>query len=523
MRLKPVVLCVLDGWGYRDSSCDNSIALASLPHWKQLWSQYPHTVLDASSGSVGLPEGQMGNSEVGHMTIGSGQVIMQDLPRINSAVQNNALLEYTELRHFIDVLKKTGGACHLLGLLSPGGVHSHMDHLLAISSTIASQSIKVWIHALLDGRDTPPQSALGYMKDFQQKLHPNAKIATVGGRYYGMDRDKRWERVQKAYDAMVSGAAPRYSSADEAISQSYANSITDEFVIPSVIGAYAGVENNDGFFMGNFRADRARQILEACMLPDFSGFNRIHKPQWSVTLGLVEYAENLLPHVPALFKPQKIHDSLGEIVAKHGLKQLRIAETEKYAHVTFFFNGGRESLFEGEERILIPSPKVATYDLKPEMSALELTERLVQEIGRDYFDLIIVNYANPDMVGHTGNIDASIKAVETVDVCLGKLSQAVRQKGGILVISADHGNVEEMVDSEGEPLTSHTLNLVPFVVVSDAHQSIKLKPSGTLADIAPTLLSLMGLSQPQSMTGLSLIENSGAATGSARISVKLEA
>ncbi|MGN6671198.1 MAG: 2,3-bisphosphoglycerate-independent phosphoglycerate mutase [Candidatus Nucleicultricaceae bacterium] len=521
MRFKPVVLCILDGWGHRETTHDNSIALASLPHWNHLWSHYPHTVLDASAGSVGLPEGQMGNSEVGHMTIGSGQVIMQDLPRINDVIQNNALLDYAELNHFIETLKKTGGACHLLGLLSPGGVHSHMDHLLALSDVIASHSIKVWVHAFLDGRDTPPQSALSYIKTFEEKLHPNAALATIGGRYYGMDRDKRWDRVQKAYDAMISAYALRYASAEDAIEQAYANAITDEFIEPCVIGAYQGVENQDGFLMGNFRADRARQILEALVFPDFSSFKRERKPEWSATLGLVEYADNLLPYIPVLFKPQEIRDSLGEVVARQGLKQLRIAETEKYAHVTFFFNGGREALFEGEERILIPSPKVATYDLQPEMSALELTDRLIQEIDRNYFDFIVVNYANPDMVGHTGNIAASIKAVETVDACLGKLTEAVRQKGGVLVISADHGNVEEMVDSEGVPLTSHTLNLVPFVVVSDAHQSLSLQSGGTLADIAPTILALMGFDPSLSMTGQSLIAKA-AGVSKERISIGVE-
>ncbi len=503
--MKPVVLCILDGWGHRESQEDNSIALASIPCWDYLWSTFPHAVLDASSGSVGLPEGQMGNSEVGHMTIGSGQVILQDPPRINKAISINTLKDNEALLEFIAQLKQTGGACHMMGLVSPGGVHSHMEHMIALAVLMADNNITTYIHAFLDGRDTPPQSAQKFLIDFERRLPETATIATLGGRYFGMDRDKRWDRVQKAYDALMSASGKRFSSAAEAIQEAYTNQIFDEFVEPCVIGDYAGVNARDGLLMANFRADRARQILEALVLPEFSGFERSHHT-WAGMLGMVEYAENLSPFVPALFGPETVTGSLGEVVASRGLRQLRIAETEKYAHVTFFFNGGREALFEGEERIMIPSPQVATYDLAPEMSAYPLTERLIEELDQNKFDFVVVNYANPDMVGHTGNIAASIKAVETVDACLKMLSDAVHSKGGALLITADHGNVEEMIDADGVPLTAHTLNLVPFVLVHEDNKGVWLRKTGTLADIAPTVLDLMGLPAPSSMTGQSLVQ-----------------
>lgn len=503
--MKPVVLCILDGWGYRESQEDNSIALASLPHWNHLWSTFPHAVLDASSGSVGLPEGQMGNSEVGHMTIGSGQVILQDLPRINKAIATNALKDREAFRALVCQLEKTGGACHLMGLVSPGGVHSHMDHMIALATLLADHNINTYVHAFLDGRDTPPQSAQTFLIDFERRLPRTATIATLGGRYFGMDRDKRWDRVQKAYDALMNARGKRFSSAADAIQDAYENQIFDEFIEPCVIGDYRGVKEEDGLLMANFRADRARQILEALVLPEFSGFERVQHT-WAGVLGMVDYSENLSPYVPALFAPETVTGSLGEVMASEGLRQLRIAETEKYAHVTFFFNGGREALFEGEERVMIPSPKVATYDLAPEMSAYPLTERLIEELEQNKFDFVVVNYANPDMVGHTGNIAASIKAVETVDACLKLLSDAVHSKGGALLITADHGNVEEMVDAEGVPLTAHTLNLVPFVVVQEDSKDMTLRKMGTLADIAPTVLDLMGLPIPSSMTGQSLVQ-----------------
>lgn len=506
MPSKPVVLCILDGWGHREVDTHNSIALASLPHWDHLCLTYPHTVLDASAERVGLPEGQMGNSEVGHMTIGSGQILMQDLPRINDAIKGGALGTLRPMLEFIASLKKTGGQCHLLGLLSNGGVHSHMDHLIAVAKILCSEGIKVWIHAFLDGRDTPPKSAYACVEVFEKELPSLAKIATLGGRYYGMDRDKRWDRIQKAFDTCVSGKGVRFSSALQAIEKAYLKDLSDEFIEPCVIGDYQGAEDNDGLFMTNFRADRARQILEALILKEFQGFDRGKLPQWSATLGMVEYAEHLNPYIPAVFEAQTIHDGLGEVLSRKGLRQLRIAETEKYAHVTFFFNGGNEDLFQGEERIMIPSPQVPTYDLKPEMSAFELTDRLVEEIEKDSFDFIVVNYANPDMVGHTGNIAASIKAVETVDACLKKLSEVIFRKGGVLFITADHGNVEEMVDSAGVPLTAHTMNLVPFLVVSQQHQSLTLKRLGSLSDIAPTILEIMDIEKPASMTGHSLID-----------------
>lgn len=518
--MKPVVLCILDGWGYRESSKDNSIALASLPCWNHLWSTFPHAVLDASSGSVGLPEGQMGNSEVGHITIGSGQVILQDLPRINKAIETNTLKDREAFLAFISQLKQTGGACHMMGLVSPGGVHSHMEHMISLATLMADHNIKTFVHAFLDGRDTPPQSAQAFLADFEGRLPKTASIATLGGRYFGMDRDKRWDRVQKAHDATMNARGKHFSNAAKAVQDAYANQIFDEFIEPCVIGDYGGVKAQDGLLMANFRADRVRQILEALVLPEFKGFERVLHP-WAGVLGMVDYSENLAPYVPALFGPETVTGSLGEVMASEGLRQLRIAETEKYAHVTFFFNGGREALFEGEERVMIPSPKVATYDLAPEMSAYPLTERLIEELDQNKFDFVVVNYANPDMVGHTGDIAASIKAVETVDACLKLLWDAVRSKGGALLITADHGNVEEMMDAQGVPLTAHTLNLVPFVLVQEGSKGMGLRKMGTLADIAPTVLDLMGLPVPSSMTGQSLIQQY-AKSASDRVFVHVE-
>jgi len=450
----------------------------------------------------------MGNSEVGHMNIGAGRVVMQDLPRIDAAIADGSLAINPELVAFIKKLQRSQGTCHLLGLLSPGGVHSHQHHLAALAHIVAAAGVKVRVHAFLDGRDTPPSSALEYVRNFltATSAQPLIGLGTISGRYYAMDRDKRWDRVGKAYDALVLGQGKRAPDADSAITQSYTASTTDEFVLPTAIGDYAGMQDGDGVLMGNFRADRAREILTALLDPMFDGFTRSKIVRFAAAAGLVEYSSALNPFITTLFPPEIVRDSLGEVVSRAGLKQLRIAETEKYAHVTFFFNGGEELVFEGEDRILVPSPKVATYDLQPEMSAFEVTDRLVGAIDSGKYDLIVVNYANGDMVGHTGDIAAAIKAVEAVDACLGRLDEAVRRAGGVMLITADHGNVETMHDdTTGQAFTAHTLNRVPAMLVNGPAEVRALR-DGKLADIAPTMLALMGLPQPATMTGQSLLQ-----------------
>lgn len=502
---KNVVLCILDGWGHRENGGDNAIAHAKTPHWDALIATSPHTLLEASELNVGLPTGQMGNSEVGHMNIGAGRVILQDLPRIDDAIATHTLETLPPLIDFANALKKSGGTCHLLGLLSPGGIHSHEIHIKALASFLAGQGVPVAIHAFLDGRDTPPQSAETYLSSLLTfiEAHPGISLATLGGRYYGMDRDKRWDRVQKAYEAIVEGT-PRTPQALSYLHQSYEAGITDEFVLPAAIGPYTGMRDGDGLLMANFRADRARQILTALLDPSFQGFTRSRQISFSAALGLTEYSETLNRWIKTLFPSGVLPDVLGEIISRTGLKQLRIAETEKYAHVTFFFNGGREAVFPGEERILISSPTVATYDLKPEMAAYELTDRLIEAILSQKYALIVVNYANTDMVGHTGNFDATRKAVEAVDTCLGRIKDAVQKTNTCLLITADHGNAEKMYDEDlHSPHTAHTLNPVPFVMVGAPRTALH---TGNLSDVAPTILELLHLPQPASMTGLSLLE-----------------
>ena len=504
-RPKPVVLCILDGWGHRPQPAANAIEQASTPNWHAMMRECPHALIDASELHVGLPEGQMGNSEVGHMNLGAGRVVMQDLPRIDQAIANGELQGNPLLHAFIAKLKESGGTCHLMGLLSPGGVHSHQAHLVALAKMISGAGVPVALHALLDGRDTPPSSARQYVSEVAAALagHSNVRFATVGGRYYAMDRDKRWERVELAYNAFFGDAPYRAPNAMAAVEAAYARDETDEFVKPTVIDGFDGIKDGDGLLMGNFRADRARQILTALLDPAFDGFKRRKVAKFAAVLGMVEYSSALAKFMPALFPPMELGDTLGEIASKAGLKQLRIAETEKYAHVTFFFNGGEERLFPGEERILVPSPKVATYDLKPEMSAYEVTDKLVQAIESDTFDFIVVNFANTDMVGHTGDLSAAIKAVEAVDRCLGRLRAAVDAKGGTILITADHGNAEMMTDpTTGEPHTAHTLNRVPVIVCGAPDRKVM---DGKLADVAPTLLELMGLPKPAAMTGHSLL------------------
>ncbi|OJW55264.1 MAG: phosphoglycerate mutase (2,3-diphosphoglycerate-independent) [Alphaproteobacteria bacterium 41-28] len=502
---KAVVLCILDGWGHRENGSDNAITRAKTPHWNELMAHSPHTLLKASELNVGLPEGQMGNSEVGHMNIGAGRLILQDLPRIDEAIRNHTIEDLAPLKDFMKALKNSGGTCHLLGLLSPGGIHSHETHIKALSAILANQGIPVAIHAFLDGRDTPPQSAGSYLSSLLTfiKEYPLIKLATVGGRYYGMDRDKRWDRIEKAYKTIVEGT-PRTGDVLTYLHQSYEDGITDEFVMPAALESYHGMKDGDGLFMANFRSDRARQILTALLDPNFQDFKRDRYIHFTASLGMTEYSETLNTWMKTLFPSSSPQDVLGEVIAAHGLKQLRIAETEKYAHVTFFFNGGRETSFPEEDRILIPSPKVATYDLQPEMSAYELTDRLIEAIENGKYTLIVVNYANTDMVGHTGNFEATRKAVEVVDTCLGRIKTAVEKSGVCLLITADHGNAEVMYDeSLKSPHTAHTTNPVPLVMFNGPRASLH---PGRLCDIAPTILQILDFPKPPPMTGSSLLE-----------------
>lgn len=502
---RPAVLCILDGWGTREETDNNAIALADTPVFDRLIETAPHSTIDTDGVHVGLPAGQMGNSEVGHMNLGSGRVVLQDLPQINEAVETGALAKIPQLQDLIARLKDTGGACHLMGLLSPGGVHAHQDHIAALANIIGQAGVPVRVHAFLDGRDTPPRSAEPYLNAFLGKISKtsNASIATVSGRYFAMDRDKRWDRVEKAWATLVRADGLAAPDAIAALNAAYGRDENDEFVTPTVIGNYAGMVDGDGLLMANFRADRARELLTTLVDPSFHEFDRGLPPIFSAKVGMVEYSSDLNEFLTTMFPAQMLTNTLGEVAARLGLKQLRIAETEKYAHVTFFFNGGREEPFEGEDRILIPSPKVKTYDLQPEMSAAELTDRLVGAIDGGTYDLIIANFANPDMVGHTGDLDAAKTAVATVDKCLGRIETALKAAGGIMLITADHGNVEQMANHQtGQPHTAHTTCKVPLVLVnSDAlDKPMALKP-GRLADIAPTLLSLIGVDVPSEMTG----------------------
>ena len=500
--IKPVVLCILDGWGQRDQREDNAIALAKVPNWRRFLTRYPHSLLETSGLAVGLPEGQMGNSEVGHMNIGSGRVVMQDLPRIDQAVADGSLAAHPLLRTQLDRIKAAGGRLHVMGLMSPGGVHSHQDHMAALARIAADYGVPVWIHAFLDGRDTPPSSAQEFLHLFEIGCQGrDIRIATVSGRFWTMDRDHRWDRVKKGYQALVLAEGEHAATAKEAVVHSYVQGKTDEFVLPTVIGAYPGMADGDGVLMANYRADRAREILTALLDPAFSGFTRGRVVAFSATVGMTEYSDSLNPLIPALFPAQELTNLLGDVLADAGRTQLRIAETEKYAHVTFFFNGGREQVFNGEERILVPSPQVSTYDQAPAMSALEITDKLEQAIASGRYDLIVVNYANGDMVGHTGILAAAVEAAQTVDHCIGRLEEAVIKAGGCMLVAADHGNLELMRDAEtGEPYTAHTTGPVNAVLVNPP-KGITQLDDGKLADIAPTLLRLLRLDQPAEMTG----------------------
>ncbi len=503
-RRRPVMLVILDGWGWREEAADNAVRQAKTPTFDWLWRTCPHGFLRASGIDVGLPDDQMGNSEVGHLNIGAGRVVVQDLPRISAAIAGGEIARAPALVDLIDKLKRSGGACHLLGLVSPGGVHSHQDHAAALAKILAAAGMPTLVHAFTDGRDTPPQSAGNDLKNLAAALPRAVSIATVSGRYYAMDRDKRWERVRKAYAAMVEGEGPRFPDAPAVIRESYATGTFDEFIVPAVIGDYRGMKDGDGVLCFNFRADRVREILGAILDADFSEFPRQRFIRLAAAVGMAQYSDVLDKLMRTIFPPQSLDNILGEIVAAAGRTQLRMAETEKYPHVTYFLNGGREEPYSGENRIMVPSPKVATYDLKPEMSAPELTDKAVEAIESGRYDLIVLNYANPDMVGHTGSLPAAIKAVETVDAGLGRIAQAIEKSGGALVVTADHGNCEQMRDARtGGPHTAHTTNPVPVVLLGAGNRT--LVAEGRLADIAPTLLELMDLPKPSEMTGASLL------------------
>lgn len=509
MTQKPVMLLILDGWGYREKvTADNAIEQGHTPNWHRMLKDNPHCFIETSGLAVGLPEGQMGNSEVGHTNLGAGRVVMQDLPRIDLAIKDGSFAKNSVLNELIDLCKKNGKACHLMGLMSPGGVHSSQDHIVAACKVLNDNGIKTWVHALLDGRDTPPQSAQGFLADFEKSIAglKNVKIATIEGRFYAMDRDKRWDRVELAYNNIALAEGKKFATADEAIKASYAAGVNDEFVIPCVIGDYQGIEEDDALLMMNFRADRAREILYALVDNKFDGFARKKLIKTSINVGLTEYSVDHNRFMKTMFGPEALTNIFGEVIANHGLTQLRIAETEKYAHVTFFFNGGEEKEFKGEERILVSSPKVATYDLKPEMSVYEVTEKLVDAIENKRFDVIVCNFANGDMVGHTGIMEAALKAVAAVDECVGKVERAIKDVGGVLFVTADHGNAEKMLDeTTGVPYTAHTVGKVQGVLVND-QSPIKRLHDGKLADIAPTLLELLHIDKPAEMNGNSLIE-----------------
>jgi len=508
-RLKPVALIILDGFGLRENTHGNAVAQAKKPNFDRYWAAYPHTTLTACGEAVGLPEGQMGNSEVGHLNIGAGRIVYQDLTRISKSIREGEFFHNETLLGAVRHVKEKGKKMHFYGLLSDGGVHSHMDHLFALLDLAKREQLsEVYIHAFLDGRDVAPDSAKGYVERLQRKIAETGtgRIATIQGRYYAMDRDKRWERTEKSYRAMVYGEGPAYTDPVQAIAESYEKSVFDEFVVPTVIVGEDGkpvglVESEDAVVFFNFRPDRAIQLSQVFTNEDFRGFDRGDRfPQNLYFVCMTLFSETVGGYVA--YKPKDLDNTLGEVLVQNNLKQLRIAETEKYPHVTFFFSGGRDVELPGETRILINSPKVATYDLKPEMSAYEVAEAAVQEIEADRQDVIILNFANPDMVGHSGKLEPTIKAVEATDECLGRVVEAILAKGGVACITADHGNADLVLDDNDRPFTAHTTNPVPFIVTK---QGIALREGGILADIAPTMLDLLEIRQPEEMTGKSII------------------
>ena len=501
---KPLILMILDGFGIAPES-GNAIKAAKKPNIDKLFAENPFTQIGASGMDVGLPDGQMGNSEVGHTNIGAGRIVYQELTRITKTINEDKLKDNEAIVSAMDKALENGTALHLMGLLSDGGVHSHNTHLYGILELAKKKGLeKVYIHAFLDGRDVPPSSAADFVQACVDKTKEIGvgKIATVMGRYYAMDRDNRWERVEKAYAAMVYGEGVEAECPVCAVKNSYKENVTDEFVVPSVIKGGATIQPNDSVIFFNFRPDRAREITRTLVDPDFDGFER-KKGFFPVNFVCMTQYDATMPNVDVAFKPQVLTNTLGEYISDKGMTQLRIAETEKYAHVTFFFNGGVEKQYPGEDRILVKSPSVATYDLQPEMSAYEVTDKLVPAIKSGKYDMIILNFANCDMVGHTGVFDAAVKAVEAVDECVGKVVDAIREMGGVALITADHGNADKMVDDDGEPFTAHTTNPVPFCVIG---YDCELKDGGRLADIAPTMLQILGLPQPEEMDGTSLIK-----------------
>jgi 2,3-bisphosphoglycerate-independent phosphoglycerate mutase len=497
------MLLILDGFGWREDRADNAVALANTPNFDRLWSQGPHAFLRTSGADVGLPDGQMGNSEVGHLNIGAGRVVHQELVRIGAAIKDGSLARNGTLKTLIEAASRTGGTCHLIGLVSDGGVHAHQDHAIALANILASANIPAALHAFTDGRDTGPKSAAGFLRQVEQALPQGARIATVTGRYYAMDRDNRWDRVERAWRALALAEADRFATAQEAIEAGYAQDVTDEFLAPAIIGDYQGMRDGDVLLSFNFRADRIRELLAALIDNQFEGFARPDRIAFAAIAGMTQYSETLAQKMGALFPPVPLTDILGKVVSDAGRAQLRMAETEKYPHVTYFFNGGEETPFPGEDRILVPSPKVATYDLQPDMSAPELTDKAVTAIGSGQYDLIVMNYANPDMVGHTGSLPAAIRAVETVDTGLGRIADAIGKSGGALLVTADHGNCELMRDPQtGGPHTAHTTNPVPVFLANVPGATLH---DGRLADLAPTLLALLRIDQPEAMTGKSLL------------------
>jgi len=501
---KPVVLCILDGWGVREEREGNAPALANTPVFDRIMATCPHNQLVTHGNDVGLPAGQMGNSEVGHTNIGAGRVVAMDLGQIDLAIEDGSFSVNDALVRFIDRMKASGGVAHLMGLVSDGGVHGHLAHIIAAINAVTAAGVPVVLHAMTDGRDVAPKSADRFVAELVAALPVTARVGTVTGRYFAMDRDNRWERVAAAYHAMINGEGLRFDSAEDAVQAAYDRGETDEFIQASVIGDYAGVQDGDGVFCLNFRADRAREILAAIGAPDFDGFDTGKRPELAAFLGMVGYSDAHNAYIDTVFPKKPIVNTLGEWVAKQGLRQFRCAETEKYPHVTFFLNGGKEAPEVGEDRYMAPSPKVATYDMQPEMSAAEVTDAFVGAIESGY-DLIVTNFANPDMVGHTGDIAAAIKACEAVDRGLGRVIEALEKAGGAMIVTADHGNCEMMIDPEtGGPHTAHTTLPVPVILVGGPKGATLRE--GRLSDIAPTLLQLMGLELPPEMTGASLIE-----------------
>ena len=508
MEKGPVMLMILDGFGINEKTDGNAVKLAKTPNIDKLMKKYPNTIMYTSGLKVGLPDGQMGNSEVGHTNIGAGRIVYQELTKITKSIEDGDFFAIPEFIEAIENCKKHNSKLHILGLLSDGGVHSHIRHLYGLLEMAKRRDFEdVYVHCFLDGRDTPPASAEGYITQLEEKMKEKkvGKIASISGRYYAMDRDKRWDRVKKCYDALVNGEGNKATSATIAIEDSYQKEVFDEFVEPTVIvnndTPIATIGENDSVIFFNFRPDRAREITRAIVDPDFKEFETKKMKLYFVCFR--QYDETI-PNVQVAFKPEALVNTFGEYVSKKGLTQLRIAETEKYAHVTFFFNGGAEKQYKGEDRILIPSPKVQTYDLKPEMSAIEVTDKVVKAINSDKYNCIILNYANPDMVGHTGNLEATIKAIETIDGCVERVVKAMEEKQGVILMTADHGNAEQMIDYKtGEPHTAHTTNPVPLVLIG--MQGVKLK-EGKLADLAPTMLNIIGLEKPDEMTGENLIE-----------------